>query len=366
MKPANKRLLSLDILRGATIIFMIIVNTPGSWDHVYAPLLHAEWNGITPTDYIFPNFLFIVGVSIVLSVGKQIDNGKSKSEILKKIIFRSIKIYLVGLLLWLIPDFDFSNIRWTGVLQRISIVFLFCALIYLYTSWKTQVYISIAVLLLYWIIMAYVPIPGIGYPDLSVPEKNWAHYIDALYLPGVLWQKTWDPEGILSTLPSIITGVIGMLFGYIITIKKNINDKLILIFVFGFILLFIGDSFRWLFPINKNIWSTSYTLLMGGISSLTLGFSIYLIDVLKYSKGLNFAQVFGVNSIFSYALAGVLTIIFYSKDLLGFSLSQNFVSKWSEIGMDPKLGSFIYAILYVIIKWIPTYYLYKRKIFIKL
>ena len=145
--------------------------------------------------------------------------------------------------------------------------------------------------------MAYVPIPGIGYPDLSVPEKNWAHYIDALYLPGVLWQKTWDPEGILSTLPSIITGVIGMLFGYIITIKKNINDKLILIFVFGFILLFIGDSFRWLFPINKNIWSTSYTLLMGGISSLTLGFSIYLIDVLKYSKGLNFAQVFGVNSI---------------------------------------------------------------------
>ena len=118
MELQNKILLSLDVLRGITIIFMIIVNDPGSWDHVYGPLLHANWNGITPTDYIFPNFLFIVGVSIVLSVGKQIDNGKSKSEIIKKIFFRSVKIYLVGLLLWLIPDFDFTNIRWAGVLQE--------------------------------------------------------------------------------------------------------------------------------------------------------------------------------------------------------------------------------------------------------
>ena len=129
MELTNKRLLSLDILRGATIIFMIIVNDPGSWDHVYAPLLHAEWNGITPTDYIFPNFLFIVGVSIVLSVGKQIDNGKSKSEILKKIILRSIKIYLVVLLLWLIPDFDFSNFNlFVHILENSSLYFYSCVI----------------------------------------------------------------------------------------------------------------------------------------------------------------------------------------------------------------------------------------------
>jgi predicted acyltransferase len=366
MGLSNKRLLSLDILRGITIIFMIIVNDPGSLDHVYGPLLHASWNGITPTDYIFPNFLFIIGVSIVLSVGKQIDSGKTKTEILKKIIWRSIKIYLVGLFLWLFPEFDFSSIRWTGVLQRISFVFLFCSIIYLYTSWKSQILICAVTLIFYWITMVYVPIPDIGMPDLSLPEKNWAHFIDKLFLPGVLWQKTWDPEGILTTIPSIITGVFGLLVGYILTLKKNINEQLVIIFAFGVLLIFLGDCFRWLFPINKNLWSTSYTLLMGGISALTLAFFIYIIDVLKYQKHINFAHVFGVNSIFSYTLAGVFTIFFYSNKLLGLSLSESFVSWFVNIGLQAKLGSLIYALLYVVIIWIPTYYLYKKKIFIKL
>ena len=148
------RLLSIDVLRGLTIIFMIIVNQPGSWDHVYAPLLHAKWNGLTPTDYIFPLFLFIVGVSIVLSMSKRL-NSVDKSSLIKKILWRALKIYLVGLFLWIWPAFDLGNIRWTGVLQRISVVFLFCGLIYLFFKQKQQVYIAATILILYWIIMVF-------------------------------------------------------------------------------------------------------------------------------------------------------------------------------------------------------------------
>ena len=205
----QNRLLSIDVLRGMTLIFMIIVNTPGSWDYVYAPLLHADWNGLTPTDYIFPNFLFIVGVSIVLSLNNKI-NELNRNQVLKKIIWRAFKIYIVGVFLWVFPDFDLTSIRWVGVLQRISFVFLFCGLIYLFIDKKLFIYISFITLILYWFIMLYIPVPGIGAPDLTSPELNLAHYIDSKFLPGVMWQDTWDPEGILSTLPSIDTGSFGM------------------------------------------------------------------------------------------------------------------------------------------------------------
>ena len=228
----NQRIIAVDILRGLTIIFMIIVNDPGSWSHVYSPLLHADWNGLTPTDYIFPTFLFIMGTSIVLSLGRKAQS-QPKKELIKKIIWRSIKIYIVGLILWLWPAFDFERIRWVGVLPRIAFVYFFTALLFVYTSRKTQLYTAIGLVVGYLILMCFVPVPGIGIPDLSVPEKNWAHYIDRLYLPGVLWQKTWDPEGILSTLPAIATGIFGMLAGYIIKSQKQLSEKLIKLFIIG-------------------------------------------------------------------------------------------------------------------------------------
>ena len=212
-----------------TLIFMIIVNTPGSWDYVYAPLLHADWNGLTPTDYIFPNFLFIVGVSIVLSLNNKI-NELNRNQVLKKIIWRAFKIYLVGVFLWVFPDFDLTSIRWVGVLQRISFVFLFCGLIYLFIDKKFFIYISFITLILYWFIMLYIPVPGIGSPDLRSPELNIAHYIDSKFLPGVMWQDTWDPEGILTTIPSIITGVFGLIAGSILVSNKDIKDKIIKLF----------------------------------------------------------------------------------------------------------------------------------------
>ena len=360
----NKRLLSIDVLRGMTLIFMIIVNTPGSWSHVYAPLLHADWNGLTPTDYIFPNFLFIVGVSIVLSLNNR-KSDFNKNQVVKKIIWRALKIYLVGVFLWVFPDFDFDNIRWTGVLQRISFVFLFCGFIYLFIEKKYFIYLSFITLVLYWAIMLYVPVPGIGQPDLSVPELNLAHYIDNKYLPGVMWQDTWDPEGILTTIPSIITGVFGLIAGSILVSKINIKDKIIKLFSIGLMLVFVGDFFSWSFPVNKNLWSTSYTFLMAGISFMLVAAFTYLIDVNGY-KNFKMSQVFGTNSIFTYVLSGTLTSIFYSDRFIGVELNSVFVDTLIGIGIFPNLASLLYAIIFVLIIYIPANYLFKKKIFIKL
>jgi predicted acyltransferase len=362
----NKRLLSLDVLRGLTIILMVVVNDPGSWNHVFAPLLHAEWNGITPTDYIFPTFLFMVGVSIVLSMDKQRTLGKSRSDLTKKVLWRAFKIYAVGIFLWLWPSFNFEGIRWVGVLPRIAFVYLACALLFLFTTKKTQWYFGLCVLVGYWIVMAYIPLPNIGMPDLSVPEKNWAHFIDNLLLPGRLWKDTWDPEGILSTLPAIVSGLIGMWAGYILLQKKELKDRLNLLFFYGFFLLFLGDLMQWFFPFNKNLWSSSFTLLMGGIGMLALASFSYFFDVKKSRFQFEFAQVFGVNSITAYSLSSLLTVVFYSSKWWGISLSAKFMSFWEQLGAPPKLGSLIYALMYVVIVWIPVKILYNKKIFIKL
>jgi predicted acyltransferase len=357
------RLLSIDVLRGMTLIFMIIVNQPGSWDNVFAPLLHADWNGLTPTDYIFPNFLFIVGVSIVLSLNNK--KGVDRNKTIRKIIWRAFKIYLVGLFLWIFPSFDFDNIRWTGVLQRISFVFLFCGMIYMFIDKKYFMYLSAITLILYWFIMLYIPIPGIGQPDLSVPELNLAHYIDKNYLPGIMWQGTWDPEGILTTIPSIITGVFGLIAGTILISNSDIKDKLLNLFYMGLILVFVGDFFSWSFPVNKNLWSTSYTFLMAGMSFMLTAAFTYLIDV-NGNKNFKMSQVFGTNSIFTYVLAGILGSIFYSDYIIGIKLNSIFVNTLVDTGVYPKVASLLYAIVYVIIIYIPAYYLFKKKIFIKL
>ena len=366
MENLNTRLLSLDILRGLTIISMIIVNDPGSWDHVYAPLLHAYWNGLTPTDYVFPTFIFIVGVSIVLSLTKQSERGLDRNQLVKKVLWRSLKIYLVGVFLWLWPSFNFSSIRWVGVLPRIALVFMICAFLFLYTKRKVQVIIASVILVLYWLVMKYLPLPTIGMPDLSEPGKNWANYIDQLYLPGFLWKKTWDPEGILSSFPAVASGLLGMMAGFILVSKADLKDKLLKLFLMAGTLLVLGDVFQYLMPINKNLWSSSFVLMTGGISCLLLALFVYWVDIKGHVTRFKMARVFGTNAIFAYTLAGIFYTFFYSKKLWGISLSATFVEQAINIGVAPKLASLVYALLYVLIIWIPTHQLYKRKIFIKL
>jgi predicted acyltransferase len=212
----------------------------------------------------------------------------------------------------------------------------------------------------------YLPVPGIGMPDLSEPGKNWANYIDQLYLPGYLWKQTWDPEGILSSFPAVASGLLGMMAGFILVSKADLKDKLIKLFLMAGTLLVLGDVFQYLMPINKSLWSSSFVLMTGGISCLLLALFVYWIDIKGYVARFKMAQVFGMNAIFAYTLAGIFYTFFYSKKLWGISLSATFVEQANSIGVDPKFASLIYALLYVLIVWIPTHQLYKRKIFIKL
>jgi predicted acyltransferase len=359
---AKQRLLSLDILRGLTIFLMIIVNTPGSWSYVYAPLLHAEWDGLTPTDFVFPSFLFIVGASIVFALGNKVD----QSGVVTRILWRSLKIYLVGLGLWLWPEFDFSNIRYVGVLPRIAIVYLICALIFVYTKRASQWRLALWILTIYTIVMVFIPVPGLDAIDLSVPMKNWAHYIDSKLLPGYLWQETWDPEGLLSTAGAVGTTLLGMTAASIYQSYDETADKLFAMMRKGFVLLAIGYLLSYLFPINKALWSSSFTLVTAGACMQAWAVCIYLFDVNKSTFPTLLMESFGKNPIIAYVLSGILTSIFYSDFILPIELNTETVKFLIDLGLAPKLSSLIYALIYVGVISIPIIMLFKRKIFIRL
>ncbi|MFP4365932.1 MAG: acyltransferase family protein [Bacteroidales bacterium] len=359
------RLIALDAFRGFTIAAMIMVNYPGSWNYVYSPLLHVDWHGITPTDLIFPFFIFIVGVSIVLAYSKRLEAGLPKKNMYKKIAVRSIKIFAVGIFLNLYPNFDLESIRIAGVLQRIAIVFGVCALIYLNSGWKAQAWSAALILVFYWISMTVIPVPGLGTPMLE-PGMNLAAWIDQQILPGRMWQGTWDPEGLYSTLPAIVTGITGMLAGKLIISGKSQEYIVIWLFSLGFISTVSGEAWSWIFPINKNIWTSSYVLYTSGLAAMTLATAMFFIDILGYRKGTKFGVIYGANAITAYVLAGILSVVFYGVPLWGRSLNSHFVSGLSAVGFEPKLASLAYALIYVFIIFIPVYYLYKKKIFIKL
>ena len=220
------RLLSLDFFRGSTILAMILVNNPGSWSHVYPPLLHAKWHGWTFTDLIFPFFLFIIGVAIVYAFSKRISSGAPKIDLYKKIIRRTLIIFALGLFLSGFPYFDFSTIRIMGVLQRIAICYLVASIIYLHTDWKGQLGWAIGLMLAYWAMMEWIPVPGVG-PGSYEKGANFAAYIDSMFLEGHMWSvsKTWDPEGIISTIPAISTTLFGVLTGHWMRSDKNPIEK---------------------------------------------------------------------------------------------------------------------------------------------
>jgi predicted acyltransferase len=397
---STQRLISLDALRGFTIAAMVIVNDPGSWESVYAPLLHASWHGITATDLIFPFFIFIVGVSISFAYTKRLEAKVPKKDIYKKIIWRSFKIYAVGVLLWVlrrdIGSLQLDDVRWVGVLQRIAIVFLFGAIIFLNTNWKTQVGIVVSLLTGYWLILALVPVPideaiqqalatgnvissegeiiigeirqiseGFIAANLE-PATNLAAWLDRSIVPGYLWEVTWDPEGLISTIPALCTAIIGMLVGRLLLTVTEPFKKVAYLFFVGFSLLLIGELWSYIFPLNKNLWTSSFTLYTAGLATMGLAACILIIDVWGYVGWTRLGRVYGANAITAYVLAGMLTLVFYSDRYLGLSLSRTFMESMTGMGMPDKLASFMYAIIYMLIIYIPTYILYRKKIFIKL
>lgn len=360
-----KRLVSLDAFRGFTIAAMIVVNNPDSWSHVYPPLLHAHWNGLTPTDLVFPFFIFIVGVSIALSYSKQLKAGIPKKIMYRKIVLRSLKIFALGILLWLFPKFNLETIRYVGVLQRIAVVFLFAAILFLNSKWKTQALVGVALLVIYWLAMVLIPTPGQSFAMLE-PGNNLAAWIDSKFLPGYLWQKTWDPEGLLSTLPALASGITGLLAGHLILGNQTNERKVIYLFSFGFLAFVTGYFWNYVFPLNKSLWSSSFVMATSGLAAMILAVSMFIVDVLGRTRFTMSGIIFGSNAIAVYVLAAVWRQPFYVFKFGGASLNNHFMHFFESMGWSLKLGSFLFALAFICFNFIPAWFLYRKKIFIKL
>jgi predicted acyltransferase len=369
----KKRLLSLDFFRGLTVAGMILVNNPGDWDHIYAPLEHSVWNGCTPTDLVFPFFLFIVGISIVYAMAtKKIDPANHGSLILKA-LRRSVTIYLLALLLNLIPNFDFRHIRLLGVLPRIAIVFLICTFLFVKTNRKTQVWIFWIILIAYYLVMNFVPVPGIGISNLE-PSTNLAAWIDNQILTSNhMWSgsKTFDPEGLLSTFPSICTCLLGVFTGTWIKNKKRSQENIVSwLFTAATFLIIGGLIWNGFFPMNKALWTSSFVLFTGGLAMATFTLCFWLIDVNARRKFTEPFIAYGSNAITIYVLSGYLPMLIGFIPVIDNGVKTNlwqyvyhhFFTSW----LSPVNASLVSAMVYVSLLSIPMIWMYRKKVFIRI
>lgn len=368
----QQRLLSLDAFRGITIAGMILVNNPGSWSHVYAPLLHAEWHGVTPTDWVFPFFLFIVGVSIAYALGKRKAAGTDRSKLIKKIVKRTLIIFGIGLFLNAFPFFKLSTVRIPGVLQRIALVYGAASLLFVYLNPRQLFWAGVGCLLAYWGLMTLVPVPGGIAPNLEA-STNLGAWLDRSLLDGHLWvqSKTWDPEGLLSTLPAIATGISGILGGLWLRSDKDGYTKVAGMMVIGTILLALSHIWDMSFPINKKIWTSSYVLHTSGVALLFLGTIYWLADLEGYKKWTKPFVVYGTNALFVFVMSGLVAKLLYIIKFTNPDGEQISISGWlwSQVFepafSDPKLASLSYALINVLFFWLLSWILYRKKIFIK-
>jgi predicted acyltransferase len=380
-------MVSLDVFRGTTIAAMILVNDPGSWSHVYAPLEHAEWNGWTPTDLIFPFFLFIVGVSMTLSFASRATRGVTRGLLAIHVVRRSMLIFAIGLFLNGLPFFDFHTIRIMGVLQRIALCYLAAGLLYLVTcqrstdaDGKLRVRANISaiagvVLILlvgYWALMTFVPVPGYGAGHLG-KDENLGAYIDRGLMGGHLWSesKTWDPEGLLSTLPAIATALIGILAGEWLRSERRGARKMLGLVIAGAVLMVAGQLLHPYFPINKNLWTSTFVLFTGGFAMLLLALCYWLVDLRGWRKWAAPFLVFGMNAILAYALAAIVSETSIDFEFAGPGgrgqtlhgwLYNNFFIPYA----NPKNASLGFAVFFVLLILAPLWPLYRKKIFVRI
>lgn len=435
----QERLVSLDAFRGLTIAGMVLVNNPGTWSAIYGPLKHAEWHGITPTDYVFPFFLFIVGVSISIALGKRVKEGVD-GKAYRKILTRSLAIFATGLAISAVPLFvmaetniswplkwiaalamiaalyffflrsfkvafaliglwalivighyiagyniawyNFGQMRIPGVLQRIAVCYLVVSLIFIHTNWKQQTAIGIALLLVYWALMTLVPVPGCEITTVDDKACNLAAWLDRTILTEAhMWRsaKVFDPEGILSTIPAIVTTISGVLTGTWL-MKKNGSEaqsddapvrKALGIFFAGTVLLALGWSWSLVFPLNKSLWTSSYVVYTSGLALLTLGFCYFLIDIKGYKRWAKPFVIFGVNALALFVFSGIMARVMGMiriPDAEGKTIS---LQQWifNNIFLSiaaPINASLMYAICFILFWLFLMWLLYRRRMFIKI
>jgi predicted acyltransferase len=366
--PTNisERLYSLDALRGfdmfwimgAEEIFHALYRVTGSpfWGTISTELTHPDWNGFHFYDLIFPLFLFIAGVATPYSVGRELEKGKNRQQMLWRVIRRGLTLVVLGIIynngLELRP---LSEIRFGSVLGRIGLAYMFANIIYLYSKQLAQIIWFFVLIIGYWLLLKFTSAPGFPRGDLTM-EGNFASYVDRSILPGHLYLTIHDPEGLMSTIPAIATGLLGILTGSFI--KNSVvtpSKKALWMFVAG--LLFIGLAHLWDldFPINKNLWTSSFVLNVGGYSLILLSVFYYLIDVRGYKKWAFYFKVIGMNSI----------LIYMSGHFINWEYTTNGFFKWLGQWVGDPWNIVVMAICYVMIKWLFLYFMYRKKIFLR-
>jgi predicted acyltransferase len=400
-KQPRERLLSLDVFRGMTIAGMLLVNNPGTWSSIYPPLEHAPWNGWTPTDLIFPFFLFIAGVTTHLSLTARRARGDDEAAIRRQIIRRGALIFLLGFLVNGFPYFTWGDIagvahptfiqrvvdrlyhwRIMGVLQRIGLAYMLGALLSQGKSLKRQVTTIVVLLFGYWFAMTILPVPdsgGMGQLMLNDPEHTMAAWWDRLLLDwsrfglgNHLWvsSKTWDPEGIFSTIPAIGTAMLGNLAGQWIGTRRPLSDRINGMFAVGAIGMMVGLMWNWSFPINKSLWTSSYVMFCAGMAAVAIATIMWVVDVQNVRGWTKPFVIYGMNPMVAFVGSGVMARLIYSiftvtyngkKIPLEAGIYQSMFASW----LDPVNASLAFAVTFVLFWFAILSVLYQKKIFFK-
>lgn len=371
-KDQPKRLISLDVFRGLTIAAMILVNNPGSWSHVYGPLRHAGWHGWAFADTVFPFFLFIVGVAIAFSFGNKLESEIDRQSMYIRIIRRSLILFALGLFLNAFPFNDLAALRIPGILQRVAVCYLITSVIFLNSSWKGQLAWAIGLLLAYWAAMEWIPVPGTG-AGLYEKGNNLAAWVDGRILTGHMWAqaKTWDPEGIISTIPAVSTTLFGVLAGHWLRSDRALGEKAARLLAAGAAAVLVGSLWNLLLPINKSLWTSSYCVLMAGLASICLSAIYYIVDVRGKKRWAQPARVLGRNAIVLYVLAGIMARLLYLIKVTAADgdtmtakawIYRNLFASW----LSGPNASLVFAIAFIIVMYLCMLPLYKKKIFIKI
>jgi predicted acyltransferase len=379
MGDTTSRLTSLDAFRGFTIAGMVLVNNPGDWSNLYSQLEHAKWNGWTFTDCIFPFFLFIGGLSMALSLGRLAAAGADRPRLLAKLAKRAMLIFLIGFVLNFMPYFNIEKVRIPGVLQRIALCTLLAAPIVVYCGWRLQLAIIAALLTLYSVLMLWLPVPGIGAGVLE-PGMDFGAYLDRILLGKHMWvqSKTWDPEGLVSTLPALCSQLFGVLAGRWLSTSVARTEQTVWMLLAGLLCLWLGAIFDTiLMPINKSLWTPSYCLLMTGWALVVFSAFYWLLDVnpnaavraaaARWTKPF---VIYGMNALFVFALSGFLAkmfgfIKFDQPDGGKVALGKLLYAPIKALPLGPVNTSLLYAVLFNLAMFSIAWFMWRKKLFVK-
>lgn len=353
----KKRLVALDLFRGLTMMAMIVVNSPDT----YGELSHAYWAGVNFADLIFPFFILIVGVAVSLGF-RNVDPQGDIAPVIRKVLKRTAIMFVLGMVVNLFYT-HFEQIRVLGVLQRIALVYCASCFLAIYCSTRQLVKVGAAILLLYWLFILLVPAPGLAVGQLD-RGHNIINWFDQ-FMPGMLWRGDWDPEGLLSTFPAIVTGIIGLLMGRIVMAQTSLVERVMQLFLMGFAMFCLGCLWSLAFPMIKQIWSSTFVLVTGGLGAMTLAALLWYTDIKQYRFFTYLPLAFGANAISAYVVHVVIEKVLDWR-MAGTSVHDVYVS-WSHgVGMNDFFSIGVWSALFFAVCSLPVWWLYKKKIYIKI